>query len=71
MPTGALSISSQLATHPRSDAMERVNRELKRRTRVAMLFPHAESLLRLATAIPAEISDEWDTGKIYLTRENA
>ena len=54
-----------------SNAVERVNREIKRRTRVATLFPHEGSLLRLVTAIAAEISDEWETGKIYLTVEGA
>ena len=42
-----------------SNAIERVNptseREIKRRTRVATLFPNAESLLRLVSAVLAEI----------------
>ena len=49
-----------------SNAIERVNQELKRRTRVAALFPNEASLLRLATALLCEMSDEWLTGKIYL-----
>jgi len=49
-----------------SNAIERVNQELKRRTRVASLFPNEASLLRLATALLCEMSDEWLTGKIYL-----
>ena len=49
-----------------SNAIERVNQELKRRTRVASLFPNEASLLRLATALLSEMSDEWLTGKIYL-----
>jgi len=49
-----------------SNAMERVNQELKRRIRVASLFPNEASLLRLATALLCEMSDEWLTGKIYL-----
>jgi transposase-like protein len=49
-----------------SNAIERVNQELKRRTRVASLFPNEASLLRLATALLCELSDEWQTGKIYL-----
>ncbi len=36
------------------------------RTRVASLFPNEASLLRLATALLSEMSDEWLTGKIYL-----
>ena len=48
------------------NAIERVNQELKRRTRVASLFPNEAPLLRLATALLCEMSDEWLTGKIYL-----
>jgi len=36
------------------------------RTRVATLFPNEASLLRLASAVLSEISDEWETGKLYL-----
>jgi transposase-like protein len=49
-----------------SNAIERVNQELKRRTRVASLFPNEASLLRLVSALLCEQSDEWSTGKIYL-----
>lgn len=49
-----------------SNAIERVNQELKRRTRVASLFPNEASLLRLVSALLNEMSDEWLTGKIYL-----
>jgi transposase-like protein len=48
---------------------ERLNRELKRRTRVATLFPNEASVLRLVTAVAMEISDEWETGKRYVTFE--
>lgn len=53
-----------------TNALERVNMELKRRTRVAGLFPNEASLLRLVTALLAECSDEWETGKVYLNMEN-
>ena len=53
-----------------SNALERVNMELKRRTRVARVFPNEASLLRLITALLTETSDEWETGKIYLNMEN-
>jgi putative transposase len=49
-----------------SNAIERVNQELKRRTRVAAIFPNEASLMRLTTALLCEQSDEWSTGKIYL-----
>ena len=52
-----------------SNALERVNQELKRRTRVARVFPNEASLLRLVSALLAETSDEWESGKIYLNME--
>jgi len=48
-----------------SNILERVNREIKRRTRVASIFPNEDSCLRLVTAIIMEISDEWITGNRY------
>jgi transposase-like protein len=53
-----------------TNALERVNQELKRRTRVARLFPNEASLLRLVTALLNETSDDWETGKLYLNMEN-
>jgi len=50
-----------------SNIVERVNKEIKRRTRVACIFPNEASALRLVTAIVMEISDDWETGKRYLS----
>jgi putative transposase len=47
--------------------VERLNKELRRRTRIIGVFPNEESLLRLVSAITMEISDDWETGKVYLT----
>jgi transposase-like protein len=52
-----------------TNMLERLNREIKRRTRVATLFPNEASLLRLVTAIVMELSEEWETGKRYVTFE--
>lgn len=49
-----------------SNGIERVNREIKRRTRIAVLFPNKESALRLVTGILIEIHEEWVTGRQYL-----
>jgi putative transposase len=49
-----------------SNAIERVNQELKRRTRGTALFPNEASLLLLFSALLCEHSDEWSIGKIYL-----
>ena len=53
-----------------TNAIERVNQEIKRRTRVASLFPNEASLLRLVSALLAETSAEWETGKVYLNMDN-
>lgn len=50
-----------------TNGLERLHKEIKRRTRVATLFPNEASLLRLVTAVLMEVSEEWETGKIYLT----
>jgi transposase-like protein len=50
-----------------SNALERVNKEVKRRTRVATIFPSESSCLRLVSAVLMEISEEWMAGKAYLT----
>ena len=50
-----------------SNMCENLNRQIKRRTRVAGLFPNEKSVLRLVTAILMETSEEWETGKIYLS----
>ena len=52
-----------------TNGLERLNREIKRRTRVATLFPNEASLLRLVSAVLSEISDEWETQRNYLTME--
>jgi putative transposase len=50
-----------------TNGLERINREIKRRTRVASIFPNSDSCLRLVSAILAECDEDWMTGKIYLT----
>ena len=52
-----------------TNGLERLNQEIKRRTRVATLFPNEASLLRLVSAVLSEISDEWETQRTYLTME--
>jgi transposase-like protein len=49
--------------------LERLNKEILRRTRVATLFPNTESCLRLVTAVAMETSEEWQASKVYLKME--
>lgn len=53
-----------------SNGIERLNREIKKRTKVVSIFPNDASLERLATAILIEISEEWETGRIYMKMNN-
>lgn len=50
-----------------SNIAERVNEEIKRRTRIVRIFPNVESCGRLVTAIAMEISEHWSTDPIYLS----
>ncbi len=73
LPQGFTVFTLPAAHQPRmrtSNALERVNQELKRRTRVARVFPNESFLLRLISALLAETSDDWETGIIYLNMEN-
>jgi putative transposase len=49
-----------------TNGLERLNQEIKRRTRVVRIFPNREACLRLVTALAIEHSEEWVTGRRYL-----
>lgn len=49
-----------------TNSLERLHEKIKRRTRVARLFPNEASLLRLVSAIEMEISEDWVAGNKYL-----
>jgi putative transposase len=49
-----------------NNVVERLHREVRRRTRVVSIFPNPASCLRLVSAVLNEISDEWLTGNAYL-----
>ena len=49
-----------------TNGLERLNQEIKRRTRVVRIFPNPASCLRLVTALCLEQSEEWVSGKRYL-----
>ena len=50
-----------------TNGLERLHREVRRRARVVSIFPNQASCLRLVSAVLNEISEEWQTGRIYLT----
>ncbi len=49
-----------------TNGLERLNQEIKRRTRVVRIFPNRGACLRLVTALAVEQSEEWVTGRRYL-----
>jgi putative transposase len=48
-----------------TNSLERINKEIRRRTRVVGMFPNEASCLRLISALLMEISEEWQIGKHY------
>jgi putative transposase len=48
------------------NGLERLNREIRRRTRVATLFPNVASCERVITAVLQGVHEGWITGKRYL-----
>jgi len=50
--------------------LERVNEEIRRRTRVVGIFPNKASCIRLITAVLIEIHESWMTGKKYINFDN-
>ena len=49
-----------------TNGLERLNQEIKRRSRVVRIFPNERSCLRLVSALAVEQSEEWITGRRYL-----
>lgn len=72
IPEG-LTVFSFPAAHWRKirtdNQVERLNEEIRRRTKVIGVFPNEASCLRLVSALLMEKSEIWETGKIYLNIE--
>jgi transposase-like protein len=52
-----------------TNVVERINKELKRRSRSVGAFPSEKSLMRLAGCIMININEEWITGNKYLSMD--
>ena len=52
-----------------TNGLERINKELKRRTRVVGAFPSENSFMRLGVSVLIDINEEWLTAKKYLSMD--
>ena len=52
-----------------TNSLERLNEEIRRRTKVIRIFPNEASCLRLVCALAIEKSEEWITGRRYLNMD--
>jgi transposase-like protein len=53
-----------------TNMLERLNEEIRRRTRVVGIFPNPDSYLRLVTTFLMEFADDWSISRAYLSEES-
>ena len=52
-----------------TNTLERLNREIRRRTRVVGIFPSRKAYIRLVTTYILEYTEDWITDKLYISAE--
>jgi len=52
-----------------TNMLERLNQEIKRRTKVVRIFPNENSCLRLVSSVLLEIHEDWISSRRYLNME--
>jgi transposase-like protein len=53
-----------------NNMIERLNKEIRRRTRVIGIFPNPESYVRLVTIYLMEYSEDWSVSRSYLSGQS-
>ena len=53
-----------------NNILERLNKEIRRRTRVVGIFPNPESYIRLVSIYLMEYSEDWSVGRAYLSQQS-
>lgn len=53
-----------------SNMLERLNKEIRRRTRVVGIFPNPDSYLRLVATYLMEYAEDWSDSRAYLSAES-
>ncbi|GIM44735.1 IS256 family transposase [Collibacillus ludicampi] len=64
--TAVLHLPEKYRKRLRTNGLERLNEEIRRRERVIRIFPNRESALRLIGTLLMEVDEKWASGRKYL-----
>lgn len=52
-----------------TNTLERLNKEIRRRSRVVGIFPSVDSYIRLVCCYMMEYSEDWETANCYIHKD--